>query len=192
MGGCIIVSHLFWGGVDCVELARTFGTPLYVLDESIIRSRCAEIRIDFLGKWPGTTACYASKAFLTRAMARIIDQEGLGLDVVSGGELYTALSANFPASRIELHGSAKSAEELKMALGSGVGRIVVDGPMELALLADLASGLGYSADILLRVAPGVRPDTHAHIVTGQAGSKFGFPLEGPMLSEAVSSAMNSA
>ena len=117
------MSRLMWGNVDCVDLARIYGTPLYVVDEAVIRARCAEIRGTFLEKWPGTSACYAGKAFLTTAMARIIDQEGLGLDVVSGGELDTALAANFPASRIELHGNAKSEDELRAALSNGVGQI---------------------------------------------------------------------
>ena len=110
------MPHLFWGGADCVELAARFGTPLYVLDESVIRARCAEVRRDFLDRWPNASASYASKAFLTRTMARIVEEEGLGLDVVSLGELHTALSAGFPASRIEMHGSAKSEAELNAAL----------------------------------------------------------------------------
>ena len=100
------MAHLLWGGADCVELARNFGTPLYVLDEAVIRARCAEVRRDFLSRWPGTDACYASKAFVTRAMARIVDQEGLGLDVVSLGELRTALSAHRAARQREKRGGA--------------------------------------------------------------------------------------
>ncbi|MDR3264959.1 MAG: diaminopimelate decarboxylase, partial [Synergistaceae bacterium] len=133
------MPHLMWGGVDCVELARTWETPLYVLDEKIIRDRCAEIRSDFMSRWAGTWACYASKAFLTTSMAWIMDQEGMGLDVVSGGELYTALRAGFPPYRIGLHGSAKSERELRLALASGVGHIIVDNIMELKLLDALAS-----------------------------------------------------
>ena len=185
------MSHLMWGNVDCVELARMYGTPLYVMDEAVIRSRCAEIREAFLEKWPGTSACYAGKAFLTTTMARIVEQEGLGLDVVSGGELYTALAANFPASRVEMHGNAKSESELCMALTNGVGRIIVDGQMELELLAKLAAEAGRRQDILIRVAPGVNPHTHPHIVTGHKGSKFGLPIEGGILENAVAFALNS-
>ncbi len=185
------MRSFLWGGADCVELARTYGTPLYVIDESVIRSRFAQVRSDFLDKWPGTSACYASKAFLTRSMARIAEQEGLGLDVVSGGELHTALSAGFPPERIEMHGNSKSEHELEMALSSGIGRIVVDGPMELELLDEVAGRLGKRADIMLRVSPGVHANTHAYIATGHSGSKFGFPLEGDMLSNAVSFAMAS-
>jgi diaminopimelate decarboxylase len=154
------------------------------MDESVIRSRCAEIRADFLDKWPDTAACYASKAFLTTTMARIVEQEGLGLDVASGGELHAARKANFPLSRAELHGNAKSERELRAALEYGVGRIIVDGAMELELLSALAAEAGKRPCILLRVAPGVNPHTHAHLVTGQTGSKFGLPI-GDALQDAV-------
>jgi diaminopimelate decarboxylase len=159
------------------------------MDESVIRARCAEIRSDFLNRWPGTAASYASKAFLTPAMARIVDQEGLGLDVVSGGELRVAAAAGFPPGRIEMHGTAKTEKELREAIERGVGRVVVDGPMELEFLGELAAASGKRPDILLRVAPGVSPHTHAHIVTGQAGGKFGLPAEA--LHEAVRLALKS-
>ncbi len=181
----VTVSHLIWGGVDCVELAKRFGTPLYVIDETVVRARCAEVRKEFLERWPGTRASYASKAFLTRTMARIIDQEGLGLDVVSLGELRIALSAGFPPDRIEMNGNAKSEEELDAALSSGVGRIIVDSLTELEVLADKAEAAGKTAPVLLRVAPGVDAHTHAFIATGKTGSKFGLPIDGPMLSHAV-------
>ena len=185
------MSHLTWGNMDCVELARTYGTPLYVMDEAIIRSRCAEVRESFLERWPDTAACYASKAFLTTTMAKIIEQEGLGLDIVSGGELHTALVAKFPASRMVMHGSAKSESELNAALSHGVGRVVVDGQMELELLAKLAAESGKRQDILIRVAPGVVPKTHSHIVTGHKGSKFGLPLQSGLIEKAVTFAVNS-
>jgi diaminopimelate decarboxylase len=174
-----------------VELARKFGTPLYVIDESVLRARCAEIRETFLSKWPNTEAYYASKAFLTTAMARVAEQEGLGLDVVSGGELFTALAARFPPSRIVMHGNAKSERELRAALSSGVGRIVADGIMELELLARVAAGTGQRPAILIRVAPGVNPSTHSHLVTGHIGSKFGLPIEGNFLENAVKFALAS-
>ena len=184
------MSHLFWGGADCVKLAERFGTPLYVLDEAVIQERCSEVRRDFLSRWKNTTACYAGKAFLTRAMVRLMDREGRGLDVVSLGELHTALSAGFPPERIELHGNAKSVTELTRALEVGVGRIIVDSPMELEVLGALAEGLGRRARILLRVAPGISAHTHAYITTGQTGSKFGIPVEGNMLTEVVKSALS--
>jgi diaminopimelate decarboxylase len=194
------MAHLEWGGMDCVELARMWETPLYVLDEEIIRSRCAEIRSDFLGRWAKTWACYASKAFLTTGMACIVDQEGLGLDVVSGGELYTAIRAGFPPYRIKMHGSAKSERELRLALTSGVGCIIVDGLMELELLDALAGEVRRPTDrrerprIMLRVTPGVDPHTHSYLVTGQTKSKFGLPLDDgkdSLLSEAVRFAQSS-
>jgi diaminopimelate decarboxylase len=185
------LAHLLWGGADCVELAREFGTPLYVMDESLIRARCAEIREAFLNKWPNTAACYASKAFLTKTLARIVEQEGLGLDVVSEGELRVALAANFPPSRVEMHGNAKSEGELRGALSAGVGRIVVDGIMELELLSRLAAETGQRPAILLRVAPGVNPHTHAHMVTGHEGSKFGLPIDGELLHDALRIALAS-
>ena len=111
---------LTWGGVDCQELAKDFGTPLYVFDTGIIRARCRELSATFLNRWPNTRVRYAGKAFLTRAMAKLIADEGLGLDVVSGGELYTALSAKFPPERIEFNGNAKSREELALAVKAGV------------------------------------------------------------------------
>jgi len=185
-----------WGNVDCVELARTYGTPLYVMDEAVIRSRCAEIRRTFLDKWPDTSTCYAGKAFLTTAMVKIVEQEGLGLDVVSIGELFTALAANFPTSRIEMHGNAKSERELCAALSYGVGRIIVDGQMELELLDKLAAEAACTKsfkppEILIRVTPGVTPRTHSHIVTGHKGSKFGLPIEGDILKDAVAFALGS-
>lgn len=174
-----------------MELARTFGTPLYVLDEGVVRSRCAEIRNDFTEKWPNTSACYASKAFLTMTMARIVEQEGLGLDVVSGGELFTALKAGFPPARIELHGNAKTEQELRLALNAGVGRIIVDGVMELKVLDNLAAEMKKRPEILIRVSPGVNPHTHAHMITGHTGSKFGLPIEGDILAGAVKFALAS-
>ena len=185
------MSHLLWGGADCVELARRFGTPLYVFDEGVIRSRCAEVRRDFLSRWPDTAAFYSGKAFLTRAMARIIEQEGLGLDAVSLGELRTALSSGFPAHRIEMNGNVKTGEELRAALEAGVGRIIVDSLTELEVLSGVAGRMGRRAAILLRVAPGVDPHTHAHIATGQTDSKFGLPVEGDLLPRAVRLAMDS-
>ncbi len=183
------MAHLFWGGADCVQLVERFGTPLYVLDETVIRARCAEVRKDFLDRWPKSSASYASKAFLTQAMARIVEDEGLGLDVVSLGELHTALSSGFPASRIEMHGNAKSEAELSAALDAGIGRIIVDGLMELEVLAELAARKGRRSEILLRVAPGIAPNTHAYITTGQEGSKFGLPLDGDLLPQAVRKAL---
>lgn len=182
---------LTWGGVDCYELAERFGTPLYVYDEGMIRARCRELKRTFIDRWSNARVRYAGKAFLTRAMAKLIEEEGLGLDVVSLGELHTALSAGFPPERIEMNGNAKSHEEISLAVSSGVGRIIIDHPDELKVIEHYARESGHAQKVLLRVAPGVDAHTHSHIATGQTGSKFGFPSEGEMLPSAIDYAMSS-
>ena len=182
---------LKWGGVDCHQLAEKFGTPLYVFDTGIIRQRCRELQDTFLSKWKNTKVRYAGKAFLVKAMAKLIDEEGLGLDVVSIGELYTALKANFPPEKIEMNGNAKSHEEIEFAVKSGVGRIIVDHPDELKIIEKYAADYGLSQSIMIRVTPGVDAHTHAYIATGQIDSKFGFPREGNMLTDAIKYAMQS-
>jgi diaminopimelate decarboxylase len=160
------------GGVDLAALASEFGTPLYVYDEDELRARCGEYRAGF-----GGGVAYASKAFLCTAMARLVAEEGLDLDVATGGELHVALHAGFPAERIVFHGNNKSADELRTAAAAGVGRIVVDSfdeIMRLELLAD--AGLQVPA-VLVRVTPGVEAHTHEFIETGTADSKFGFNLQ---------------
>ncbi|NLM71475.1 MAG: diaminopimelate decarboxylase [Synergistaceae bacterium] len=184
-------GSLVFGGWDVSELSERFGTPLYVLSEEAVRGRCAQIRESFLRRWENVSAVYAGKAFLTLAMCRIVQFEGLGLDLVSGGELYVARSAGFPLKNAFLHGNGKTVEELSTALSAGVGRIVVDGLSELEALEEAAASAKKRADILLRVSPGVDPRTHRHIITGHAGSKFGFPAAGDLLGEAVERAMSS-
>jgi diaminopimelate decarboxylase len=160
------------GGVDLAALAAEFGTPLYVYDEDELRTRCREYRAGFDGG-----VAYASKAFLCTAMARLVADEGLDLDVATGGELHVALHAGFPAERIVFHGNNKSVDELRTAADAGVGRVVVDSfdeIMRLELLAD--TGLQVPA-LLVRVTPGVEAHTHEFIETGTADSKFGFNLQ---------------
>jgi diaminopimelate decarboxylase len=159
------------GGVDLVGLAGEFGTPLYVYDEGELRARCREYSVGFEGR-----VAYASKAFLCTAMARLVDEEGLDLDVATGGELHVALHAGFPAARIVFHGNNKSADELRTALTAGVGRIVVDSFDELERLDRLAAD-GLVATVLVRVTPGVEAHTHEYIETGTEDSKFGFGLQ---------------
>jgi len=184
-------NHLTMAGVDLVQLARTYGTPLYVYDEDLIRHNCRSYR-DLLAKsYPDSRIAYAGKAFLTMAMCRLLQQEGLSLDVVSGGELYLAYKAGFPMEKIYFHGNNKSASELKMALELGVGRIVVDNRAELAQLAREAEKQGRSAAILLRVRPGVSAQTHHYIQTGQEDSKFGLGLSDGQLMAAVKEALKS-
>ena len=134
--------HLEIGGCDCTELAKDFGTPLYIMDEQLIRENCRGFVRAFSRCYPSIEIVYAGKAFLTTAMAKIIESEGLSLDVVSGGELYTAYSAGFPMDRVYFHGNNKTPEEINMALEYGVGCIVVDNPSELEMLDNTASSMG--------------------------------------------------
>ena len=169
-------GHLIIGGCDIVELAAEYGTPLYVYDEITLRSRCQEFRNEFGQRYADTMVLYASKAFLNRALAAIFKEEGLGLDVVSAGELSIAESVDFPMDMVYFHGNNKSAEELKVALKHHIARIVVDNFDELDMLGELAEEAGHIPDILLRITPGVDPHTHEHVSTGVTGSKFGFPF----------------
>src|SRR5262245_34288268 len=150
-------GHLEIGGCDTVDLARDFGTPLYVMDEAAVRQRCRDYLRAFRSRYPRSEVSFAGKAFLCAGFCKIVEQEGLNLDVASGGELYTALRAGFPAARIALHGNNKSTEELQMALDARIGRIIVDNFYELDLLAELARSRGAAdpVDISLRVAPGI-------------------------------------
>jgi diaminopimelate decarboxylase len=178
-------NHLEIGGCDAVELARRFGTPLYVMDEELIRANCRAYREAFAGGM----VLYAAKTFLTRGMARLVEQEGLGLDVASGGELYTALAADFPPERIYLNGNNKSPAELEEALAARIGGIVADNLSELELLGQLAARRSKRPAILLRIAPGVQAHTHEYIQTGQMDSKFGLPLVGGIAAEGVRRAL---
>ena len=170
-------GHLHLAGLDVVALAAEFGTPLYVYDEATIRDRCRAYRDALAAHYPAPAeAAYAAKAFLCIAMAQLVAEEGLGLDVVSGGELHVALRAGFPAARIHFHGNNKSPAELALALEAGVGRVVVDNFYELETLARLAAERGVVAAIWLRLSPNVDAHTHTHRKTGLLDSKFGFPL----------------
>lgn len=182
-------GHLEIGGYDTVQLAQDFGTPLYVMDEEEIRRVCREYRKVFMEEFDGEVI-YASKAFMNLAMCKIIQEEGLSLDVVSGGELYTAIKAGFPANRIYFHGNNKLPDELKMALKYQVGRIVVDNFYELNLLNNLAGEMGMEVDVLLRLTPGVEAHTHEYIRTGQIDSKFGFTVSNGQAIEALKQSMN--
>lgn len=186
-----IGSNLIFADYDAVELAKKYGTPLYVLSENIIREKCRKIKLDFLNRYPNTKVAYASKAFLTLSMCKIIESEGLGLDVVSGGELYTALKADFPMDKVFFHGNNKSYEELQMAISNEVGRIVVDNFDEIEIIDDLANEMKKKVKILIRVSPGVEGKTHKYISTGQKDSKFGIPLLEGSIDEAVIKAIKS-
>ncbi len=169
-------GHLEVGGCDTVALSNEFGTPLYVMDETHLRQQCREYRKRFAERLPAATICFASKALTTTAICRIIDQESLSLEVSSAGELHTATRAGFPPERILLHGNFKLDQELQMALEVGVARVVVDSLSELHRLAEMAHSAGTEADICLRVVPGIKPQTHSYIQTGQIDTKFGLHI----------------
>ena len=170
------LEHLTLGGCDTVDLATEFGTPLYIFDEKTLRHSCREFRAEFQGRYPASSIAYASKAYLGRALAALLAEEGMDLDVVSGGELSIAISVGFPPERIHFHGNNKSEEELAQALDYGVGRIVVDNFREIKLLSKVATALNTDQKVLLRLTPGVDPRTHVYTSTGITDSKFGFPM----------------
>ncbi|GIF10646.1 diaminopimelate decarboxylase [Actinoplanes teichomyceticus] len=162
------------GGVSVADLAAEFGTPAYFLDEEDLRSRCR----DFAAAFAGAHVYYAGKSFLCKAVVRVVEEEGLFLDVCSGGELAVALAAGFPAERIGFHGNNKSRSELRRALEAGVGRIIVDSFHEIARLTELARELGTRPGVLVRVTVGVEAHTHEFIATAHEDQKFGFSLSG--------------
>ena len=183
---------IWLGGCSASSLAQEFGTPLYVFDEATLRTRCREYRQALAQHYPGISqAAYASKAYLNLALAQLFDQEGLSLDVVSGGELYVARQAGFPAERIHFHGNNKTPAELAMALDEGVGRIVVDNFHELDVLERLAAARQVWATIWLRLSPGIDAHTHSYRKTGLLDSKFGFPLETDAAERALARAVAS-
>lgn len=186
-------GHLTVGGIDTVELAHEYGTPLYVMDEDLIREHCRSFK-QSMDKYYGGKGlvCYASKAFCCKAMCRIMLEEGLGLDVVSEGELYTALSVGFPAEKLCFHGNNKTDHELSYALEQGVGRIIVDNIFELDRLNAIAEKTGKTANIMYRIKPGIDAHTHNFIMTGQIDSKFGFALETGEAYEAVKKAISAS
>jgi diaminopimelate decarboxylase len=171
-------GHLALAGCDLVELAAEFGTPLYVYDEATIRGRAGAYRDGLKQAYAGESlVCYAGKAYCAPWLVRVIHDEGLGLDVVSGGELYAAQVGGFPAERIYFHGNNKGDDELAFALELRVSRVVVDNFEEIERLSRLAVERGVRQAVLLRVAPGVEAHTHAHIKTGVLDTKFGLSID---------------
>ena len=168
-------GNLEIGGCDLIELVKTHGTPLYVMDEVTLRSVCQDYKKAF-AKYPKTQMMYASKALCTLATSKIIFQEGFGFDVVSGGEIYTLYKAGVDMSKVLFNGNNKLFNELNLALDLGVGRISVDNFYELSLLDNLAKEKNVVADVLLRITPGIECHTHEYIQTGHLDSKFGFDL----------------
>ncbi|HEV8574957.1 MAG TPA: diaminopimelate decarboxylase [Dehalococcoidia bacterium] len=183
-------GHLTLGGCDAVALAGEFGTPLYVFDEETLRGQCRAFQEAFQSRYHNSIVAYAAKAYLGRAMAGIIAQEGMSLDIVSGGELAVAASVGFPAERIHFHGNNKSEQELREALDFGVARIVVDNFHELQLLNGIAQGRGIRQKVLLRLSPGIDPHTHVKTTTGTLENKFGIPLPTGQAEAAVRQALD--
>ena len=182
-------GHLEVGGCDIVTLADTYGTPLFIYDEQALRDQCRAYVAAFEGEAADFEVVYASKAFTCRAMCQLVAEEGLSLDVASGGELFTAKVAGFPPERIYFHGNNKSEAEIELGLNTGIGTFVVDSFDEIVQLDQLAAARGRRQTVLVRVPPGIAPATHSHIQTGQQDSKFGFGLAGGLAAEAVAASV---
>jgi diaminopimelate decarboxylase len=171
------LGHLEIGGCDTLDLAKQFGTPLYVFDESYIRTMMRTYKNTIDKEYNGNgMVLYASKAFACKAIYCIAKQEKIGVDVVSGGELYTALQAGFPAKNIYMHGNNKTPEELQFALDSSIGTIVIDSFREADIINELAKQRGIKQDVIIRINPGVEAHTHAFVQTARTDSKFGFSI----------------
>jgi diaminopimelate decarboxylase len=179
------LGHLEIGGVDTVQLAEKYGTPLYIYDVALIRERARSFKKTFEKAGITAQVAYASKAFSTIAMVQLAEEENLSLDVVSGGELYTAIAGGFPAEKIHFHGNNKSRQELEMALDHNIGCIVVDNFYELDMLMEVCEKKKRGVKILLRVTPGIEAHTHDYILTGQEDSKFGFDLQNGQAEQAL-------
>ncbi len=179
-----ITNHqLFIDGCSTEMLAKKYGTPVMVVSVPQILEKINQLKHQFLERYTNVRAAYAGKAFLPMAMCRVIEKEGLCLDVVSGGELYTALAAGFPPERIEFNGNNKSLEEIQMAVENQVGRIIIDGLDEVELIEEACQQANKTVKVLIRISPGVDSHTHQFITTGNVDSKFGIPLHGGILEE---------
>jgi len=183
----IVGNELYIAGLSCKKLKDEYETPLYVFDEDLVRSNCKEYIKYFKVSEDNNRVAYAGKAFLPMYMCNIVNEEGLYLDVVSGGELYTAKRANFPMNKILFHGNNKTKEEIEMGVELGVGRFVVDNYYELDLLEKICEEKNKKQEIYLRISPGIEVHTHSYIKTGQIDSKFGFTLSTGDLYKAVNS-----
>ena len=182
---------LYFDGCNTVELAQKYGTPLYVMSENDILERFSQLKEAFTDKYPNARVAYACKAFCTVAMMKICEREGMCIDVVSGGELYTAIKARFPPERIEFNGNNKLPEELEAAIDYGIGRRIVDGIGELKLIEDICARKDKKANILYRITPGIKADSHDYIITGKKDSKFGMPQDEEELYNEVKRAIDS-
>lgn len=177
----IAKDHVVIGGCDTVALAEQFGTPLFVFCEQTFRDRARQFRRAF----PAAQIYYAAKAFLCVPLCRLLEQEGLGLDVASGGELHTALAARFPPERMIFHGNNKQDDDIVRSVHAGIGRIAIDNLEEIERVARAAESVGRLQPVILRLTPGVEAHTHEYIQTGQQDSKFGISVRGGAASAAV-------
>ena len=182
-------GHLEIGGCNTADLASEYGTPVYILDEVTLRDRCRSFIREFKRRHESSWVSYACKAYINPALARIFQEEELGLDVVSGGELAIARSVGFPLERVYFHGNNKSGQELAEAVECGIGYVVVDSFHELDLLNQVAGAAAKTQDILLRVSPGVDPHSHVYTTTGVLDSKFGFSIQTGDAAEGVRRAL---
>ncbi len=167
-------NNLYIGEINTLDLAKKFKTPLYVMDETLIRDNCRRYVTSF-NKEKNKVA-YAGKAFLTKAMCNLIKEEGLSLDVVSGGEIFTAYRSGFPMDKVYFHGNNKTIEEIEMAINLGVGTFVADNFQELDKINNICKNKNIKQRVILRIIPGIEAHTHEYIRTGQIDSKFGFTL----------------
>lgn len=182
-------NRLNVAGVSAELLAKEYGTPLYIMDEQLIRDNCRRFYKAFGADKEQNKVAYAGKAFLTVAMCEIIKSEGLYLDIVSGGELFTASKAGFPLEKVYFHGNNKTIDEIEMAIELGVGTFVVDNLDEIGIINDKAKEVGIFQRVLLRIAPGIEAHTHDYIKTGQIDSKFGFTILNNELEKVIKTAL---
>ncbi|MDZ4994097.1 diaminopimelate decarboxylase [Clostridium perfringens] len=182
-------NELYVGGIKASTLSKEYGTPLYVVDEELVRSNCRRYYNAMKCKERGNRVTYAGKAFINMSMCNLVNEENLYLDVVSGGELYTAYKAGFPLERIYFHGNNKSNYEIDLGVRLGIGRFVVDNLHELEVLNSIAQEYGRVQKVYLRITPGVEAHTHEYIKTGQLDSKFGFPVIGDTVYDVVKRAI---
>lgn len=183
-------NNLFIGGISAQALVKEYGSPLFVMDEALIEKNCSDFYKSFKCNENNNRVAFAGKAFLTMAMCKLVDNQGLYLDVVSGGELYTAYKANFPMERVYFHGNNKTLEEMELGVKLGVGRFVVDNLYELENLNNIARDQGTKQKIYLRLTPGIEAHTHDYIKTGQIDSKFGFTPVNNGIMNAVKEALS--
>lgn len=183
-------NELCIGGISCSDLVKEFGSPLYVMDENLLISTCKSYYDNFKCKENHNRVAYAGKAFLTKAMCKLVNEQGLYLDVVSGGELFTAYKAGFPLNKVYFHGNNKSRGEIELGVKLGVGRFVVDNLDEMKMLNEEAGKNNIKQDIYLRLTPGIEAHTHDYIKTGQIDSKFGFAPVGETIMNAVKLALD--